>query len=427
MRTLYILKQDRVVGELRAEDTQPSQYTFVYSAKASEADFVSLTMPPLLQSVWGPRTKLHPIFDMNLPEGERRLYLERAARVAGADDFTLLQAVGARQIGLLRFVTDPANPRAKVTPLNPQRLQNIERGLEFFESVFKDLALGSGISGVQPKILAATEQLLNGATTTPGTLITDSHILKRDRDAYNGMVISEYLCTQALKRANLPVVHASLSEDGKLLILERFDRRDGVALHFEEFCSLMGKSSLDKYDTTYERLVQSVQAFVEPETRQRAVTNLFRALVAYRLIGNADAHLKNFGVLCTSFDDIRLAPFYDAVCTRAFEDVPPTITLQGKASWWPHEVLVRFGRYCGLSTGDVDAHINTVCDAVEATLPQVDAAGGGYPDFAPVAERMRVLWVHALEEIRTKRRKPQRPALKYPRRRRRLRTLGPGS
>jgi serine/threonine-protein kinase HipA len=427
VRTLYVLKQDRVVGELRAEDTHPTQYTFVYSAKAPEADFISLTMPPSAQSVWGPRTTLHPIFDMNLPEGERRLYLERATRVAGADDFTLLQAVGARQIGLLRFVSDPADPQPKVTPLNPHRLQHIEHGLEFFESVFKDLAFGSGISGVQPKILAATEQLPNGATNTPGTLITDSHILKRDRDAYHGMVISEYLCAQALKQADLPVVHASLSEDGTLLILERFDRRDGVALHFEEFCSLMGKTSLEKYETTYERLVQSVQTFVEPETRQRAVVGLFRALVAYRLIGNADAHLKNFGVLCTGFNDIRLAPFYDAVCTRAFEDVPPSITLQGKASWWPHEFLVRFGRYCGLSTRDAEAHISAVCDAVEATLPQVDAAARRYSDFAQVAERMHVLWVHALEEIRTKRRRLQRPALKYPRRRRRLRILGPGS
>jgi serine/threonine-protein kinase HipA len=424
VRTLYVLKEDRLVGELRADDARPSRYTFVYQAKAVEADFVSLTMPPSADTVWGPRATLHPIFDMNLPEGERRVYLERAARVAAADEFTLLQAIGARQIGLLRFVTDPFDPRPKITPLKSERLKNIQHGLEFFESVFSDLAASSGISGVQPKVLAATEpEDAAFAQPLPGTLIAETHILKRDREAYLGMVISEHLCAQALKRAGLAVPTSELSADGKLLVLERFDRAGDVALHFEEFCSLMGLTSIDKYDTTYERLVQSVQTFIAPESRQTSVVALFRALVAYRLIGNADAHLKNFGVLCTSFADIRLAPFYDAVCTRAFESTPPSITMVGRATWWSREVLARFGRYCGLGLEETEHHINEVCSAVEATLADVDIARHRYPHFAEVGERMHLLWNHALQEIREGRRHTP-PALKYPKRKKRIRIIG---
>jgi serine/threonine-protein kinase HipA len=424
VRTLYVLKEARLVGELRADDARPSRYTFVYDAKATQNDFVSLTMPPSADTVWGPRATLHPIFDMNLPEGERRVYLERAARMAAADEFTLLQAIGARQIGLLRFVSDPTNPRPTITPLNAERLQHIDHGLEFFESVFADLAASSGISGVQPKLLAATErEVAAPAEPLPGTLIAESHILKRDRDAYPGMVISEYLCSQALKRAGLAVPSSELSADGTLLVLERFDRAGEVALHFEEFCSLMGLTSIDKYNTTYERLVQSIQAFIAPETRQTAVVALFRALVAYRLIGNADAHLKNFGVLCTNFKDIRMTPFYDAVCTLAFENVPPGITMVGKAAWWTHEVLSRFGRYCGLSPQETERHIGEVCDAVEATLPELEAARHRYPHFSEVGERMTLLWKHALEEIRESRRRP-RPASKYPKHKKGLKIIG---
>ncbi|MEJ1965231.1 MAG: hypothetical protein WDO56_28335 [Gammaproteobacteria bacterium] len=120
---------------------------------------------------------------MNLPEGERRLYLERAARVGGADEFTLLEAIGGRQIGLLRFTRSPDDPRPQITPLDRNRLEHIDDGLAFFESVFKDLANVSGVSGVQPKVLAATAEHL------PGTWIGDTHILKRDRDPYAGMVV----------------------------------------------------------------------------------------------------------------------------------------------------------------------------------------------------------------------------------------------
>ena len=424
MRSLYVLKENRLVGQLHVNDTSPPEYTFVYEKTAQENDFVSLTMPPTAQAVWGPRTTLHPIFDMNLPEGERRLYLERAARVGGADEFTLLEAIGGRQIGLLRFTPNPEDPRPAVTPIGRERLARIDDGLAFFQSVFKDLMNSSGVSGVQPKVLAATQESASGPDNLPGTWIGDTHILKRDRDPYLGMVVSEFLCAQALKNAKLPVTNCSLSKDGKLLIIERFDRSAERALHFEEFCSLMGLNSVDKYATTYEQLVTSINRFIEASSRQQAVTALFRALVGYRLTGNADAHIKNFGILCTSYRDIQLAPFYDSVCTRAFEDIPPGVLMGGKGSWWNHTTLVAFGRYCGLSAKETEGHIEDVCSAVEATLPEIDTARERYKHFDEVGERMATLWKHALDEIRAKR-AMRKPNIKYAKRKRkRLKTMG---
>lgn len=222
-------------------------------------------------------------------------------------------------------------------------------------------------------------------------------------------------CAQALKNAKLQVATCSLSAesaDGKLLVIERFDRNGERALHFEEFCSLMGMNSVDKYKTTYEQLATSINRFIEASSRQTAVTALFRALVCDRLTGNAAAHMKNFGVLCTSYQDIGLAPFYDAVCTRAFEDVPPGVLMGGKGSWWNHATLVGFGRYCGLSARDAEGHIEDVCAAVEETLPEIDTARERYAHFNEIGDRMTVLWKHALEEIRGKRAMP-RPKVKY--------------
>jgi serine/threonine-protein kinase HipA len=380
MRSLFVLKKDRLVGQLHVNDVSPIEYTFVYEKTTQENDFVSLTMPPTAQTVWGPRLTLHPIFDMNLPEGERRVYLERAARVGGADDFTLLEAIGGRQIGLLRFTRNLEDPRPTVTPVDSKRLAHIDDGLAFFQSVFKDLTSSSGVSGVQPKVLAATKASVR-KHGLPGTLIGDTHILKRDRDPYPGMVVSEYLCARALKNAELAVANSSLSADGTLLIIERFDRSADQAMHFEEFCSLMGLTSAGKYATTYEQLATSINRFVEPSSRQQAVTALFRALVCYRLVGNADAHMKNFGVLCTTYNDIRLAPFYDVVCTRAIEDKPPGVLMGGRGAWWNHATLVKFGRHCGLSAKDTEAHIEGVCSAVEATLPEIRKARKQYEHF----------------------------------------------
>jgi len=134
--------------------------------------------------------------------------------------------------------------------------------------------------------------------------------------------------------------------------------------------------------------------------------------------------MKNFGVLCTNYEDIRLAPFYDAVCTRAFEDVAPGVLMGGKGTWWNHATLLAFGRYCGLSTKEVEAHIKEVCAAVEVTLPAIDDARTRYAHFGEIGERMTLLWKHALEEIRGKRTMPK-PEMKYPtRKRKRLKTMG---
>ncbi len=151
---------------------------------------------------------------------------------------------------------------------------------------------------------------------------------------------------------------------------------------------------------------------------------MFRALVCYRLTGNADAHMKNFGVLCTSYQDIRLAPFYDAVCTRAFEDSPPGVLMGGRGTWWNQATLLSFGRYCGLSTKNAETHVEDICTAVEATLPDIDNARSQYPHFDEIGERMTLLWKHALEEIRGKRTVPK-PKVAYPKRKRKkLKTIG---
>ncbi len=69
-----------------------NKHIFSYHQDASEA--LSLTMPLAYQS------GLHPVFQMNLPEGHLRQAIERAtAKKYGSDDLTVLALLGANQIG----------------------------------------------------------------------------------------------------------------------------------------------------------------------------------------------------------------------------------------------------------------------------------------------------------------------------------------
>lgn len=102
-------------------------------------------------------------------------------------------------------------------------------------------------------------------------------------------------------------------------ITRRFDRDDeGSPLAQEDFCQLSNRSPDTagpnfKYDSSYEEAGQILQRF-SPSYRID-VEKLFRLIVFNYVVGNGDAHLKNFSLLQTPLGDFSLSPAYDLLAT----------------------------------------------------------------------------------------------------------------
>jgi serine/threonine-protein kinase HipA len=78
------------------------EYIFAYPQETGSVAQVSLTMPVRLAS-WTSR-ELHPIFQMNLPEGALLEAIRRAiAKIIGEDDLSILRVTGGNQVGRNRF------------------------------------------------------------------------------------------------------------------------------------------------------------------------------------------------------------------------------------------------------------------------------------------------------------------------------------
>src|SRR5674476_543941 len=92
------------------------KYVFSYNANSDPAAQVSLTMPVRLES-WTSRD-LHPIFQMNLPEGALLEAIRRAiAKVIGEDYLSILRVTGGNQVGRNRFaLPDDPSPHISETP-----------------------------------------------------------------------------------------------------------------------------------------------------------------------------------------------------------------------------------------------------------------------------------------------------------------------
>ena len=149
MTRLKVWIDGKTVGALEGPDPP----VFAYYPDIPSPLAVSLTMPVRLQS-WTDRA-LHPIFQMNLPEGAMLIAIRQAiAKIARTDDLSLLQILGGYQIGRNRF-TSPGEKPQPLSP-SPELLDDILKYPDT-EDLFRDLMgrflLRSGVSGVQPKVL----------------------------------------------------------------------------------------------------------------------------------------------------------------------------------------------------------------------------------------------------------------------------------
>ncbi len=369
-------------------------YSFTYESAEASAPWVSLTMPFRLRS-WNWENALHPIFEMNLPEGylfdllRRQLLKEYDV----ADDFSLLCLLAANVRGRLEYRVAGEKGNRTESPALP--LDKILRSGE--EDLFAKL-LGlylerSFVSGVQPKVLA---RLFDKSA-----LATDDYIVKTWGDEYPNLAENEFFCLSAARRAGLPVPAFHLSDDRKFLVVERFDKgKDGEWRGFEEVCVLQGKNKIEKYSGSYEQVARTVELFSSAERKIESMRWLFGMLCLSVLVRNGDAHLKNFGILYGPGQSDRvLAPVYDVVTTTAyiFKD-RLALTFGGRKYWPGRRQLVDFGvASCGLASSDAGAIYDKSARAVKETLSEMASYVAANPGFARTGERMMAAWNAALD------------------------------
>ena len=325
---LFVKVNDNVTGKLVYEK---SEYIFSYKNQNKD-DFISLTMPFREKSYV--HTKLHPIFEMHLPEGYLLSIIKKHfAKLVKTDDFGLL------------YLTAPAI-NGRVTYESKHQTKKYELSLEnllypksekLFDELVEKFALNSPLSGVQPKVLARVEN--------KATLKLEQYIVKSWGEEYKELALNEYFCMQALKYAKIPVPEFYLSDDDKLFIMKRFDiEDDGKCLGFEDMCVLQARQRDDKYEGSYEQIAKTITTFVSSKNKKTSLINFYKMIVLNNILQNGDAHLKNFGLVYDGIKNISLAPAYDVISTTLYitNDVP-ALHLLGSKKWWDKKFLIRFG------------------------------------------------------------------------------------
>jgi serine/threonine-protein kinase HipA len=126
----------------------------------------------------------------------------------------------------------------------------------------------------------------------------------------------------------------------------------------------------------------------------QALHTFYQMLVISVVLGNGDAHLKNFGMMyrgTSQEDDVWLAPTYDIVTTRVYLPKDSMALLLGGSKRWPSsDNLVRFGRiHCQLNDHQIKQIHDRVRDGVQQAANAMNIYSKQRKSFSAMAEQMK--------------------------------------
>jgi serine/threonine-protein kinase HipA len=340
--SLVVYWDGALVGHLYLNAAGAAEFAYADPwLEAADARPISVSLP--LQREAFPRSRALPFFEGILPEAAQRSGVARALGISPQNEFGLLRALGGEVAGALEIIHAHASPAAGDAPAAPQALDDgalaeLLRDLPGrpFLAGATDAAhrgLRLSLAGAQPKLPVV---LVDGAVALPAAGQPTTHILKPATGGLAGAVENEYFCMTLAARIGLGTAEVEYRRTpaGPFNLIRRYDRQraaDGrwTRLHQEDMCQALGLTSAHKYAVeggpTLDRLFALLRAACNRPAV--AVLRLLDAVLFNTLIGNADAHGKNFSLLYGPAGT-ALAPLYDLLCTVVYPQYSPRFAMK---------------------------------------------------------------------------------------------------
>lgn len=324
-RALTVWRGGVEVGALRQLRGGGISFTYAPAYLASEGPQPLSISLPLREDPFD-AAATRPFFANILPDAALRRAVARKLGLSETNDFALLEAIGGECPGAVSILA------AGTTPSKEGRYERLSPA--DFEQLIDELPrrpLLAGEQGLRLSLAGAQEKLAlrfkDGAFFLATGGLATTHIVKPAIRLVADSVRNEAFCMALAGRLGLPVprswIHAAREP---VYVVERFDRvigDDGAVtrLHAEDFCQATGRPPERKYEVEGGPGLRDCFDVLKDHSIRPAVDQdaLVRLAVFNALVHNADAHAKNISLLHGG-QGVRLAPFYDLLCTGVYAE-----------------------------------------------------------------------------------------------------------
>lgn len=260
-----------------------------------------------------------------LPEGNVREQIAAEARVPVTDSMELLRRVGAECAGAVQVLDSETAPGpGHIRPLTDGEITRLIEDLPTYH--LPDGATPqASLAGIQDKVLLTA--LEDGRWGWPEQGAPSTHIIKPEPlgGTVSHLIQTEDWALHVASAAGLPAADSHLAMFGKreAVVITRYDRSPtGVRTHQEDFCQAISLPPAAKYESTAEstrhgsrlkRIARMAAARAADPDEFRAA--LLAAVTFNVVIGNGDAHSKNYSLMIDRTGQVTLAPIYDSAPT----------------------------------------------------------------------------------------------------------------
>jgi len=362
MSTLDVYLRGKKVGSLV---DAPVGLTFAYDAEYAVApcsEPLSHVLPIREGEISG--NAVESYFSNLLPDDYVRTRIGEILKIPRENTFALLEAIGGDCAGAIAFYRPGVTPTTSVDDcrqLSDDEAVRILADLEKRPLNVGDEGFRISGAGAQDKLVACVR---DGRVWLPLNGTPSTHIIKPDIRNYPGSVLNEYFCMKLAAACGHNVAACDLlSLRGETYyVTSRYDREtvEGKTerLHQEDFCQVLGVDPKHKYEAQGGPGLADCHRLLSVLDLSAAERIEFWGRIAFNfLVGNGDAHGKNFSVLYKG-GHCMLAPMYDIMSTTVYPDVGKRMAMKVDGEYaFKRMTLGKFRRQTeklGLSRGFIE-------------------------------------------------------------------------
>ncbi|MEI7668736.1 MAG: type II toxin-antitoxin system HipA family toxin [Pseudomonadota bacterium] len=356
-RKLDVYLHENLAGHLIQDSNGQMLFEYAESWLENPATIPLSHSLPLAQKKFN-RNACRGFFAGILPEENKRKIIAGNLGISAKNDFAMLELIGGECAGAVTFV----NSGQQLPTHNASYKAIIAEGLAEILQQLPSRPLMAGEDGMRLSLAGAQDKIAvhiaNNVISLPLAGTPSTHIIKPAIAHFTGLVFNEYLCMQLAKKIGINTANVEIGNVCGIdyLQVERYDRKilnksdELMRIHQEDFCQALGIIPENKYQNEGGPSLKQCFALLRSVSSVpvRDLQALLDAVIFNVLIGNNDAHGKNFSLLYNG--ETRLAPLYDLVCTRYYHELSAKLAMKIDREYLPDKLTAK---HFELLAGDI--------------------------------------------------------------------------